>query len=150
MPSGPSVNNPAPLLEHAAVLIRATRPLADFVLIDCPPLLVANDAVEMARHADGVLLIARSGATPVEAAERSAELLERLEIPVVGTVLVASDAVSNASRYYTSRYYAEPERTGFLRRRPSGGNGQSPATETPTGPEAKSTAVEQTPPIGGG
>ncbi|HKN91564.1 MAG TPA: hypothetical protein VJ622_14915, partial [Acidimicrobiia bacterium] len=42
VPSGPSVNNPAPLLEHAAVLIRATRPLADFVLIDCPPLLVAN------------------------------------------------------------------------------------------------------------
>ncbi|HMC80289.1 MAG TPA: division plane positioning ATPase MipZ, partial [Acidimicrobiia bacterium] len=56
VPSGPSVNNPAPLLEHAADLIRATRPLADFVLIDCPPLLVANDAVEMARHADGVLL----------------------------------------------------------------------------------------------
>jgi capsular exopolysaccharide synthesis family protein len=129
--SGPPVDNPAPLLEHAAELIRATRPLADFVLIDCPPLLVANDAVEMARHADGVLLVARSGATPVEAAERSAELLERLEIPVVGTVLVGSEAVSNASRYYTARYYAEPERTGLLRRRSSEGNGERPAPETP-------------------
>jgi capsular exopolysaccharide synthesis family protein len=131
VPSGRPVNNPAPLLEHAAELVRATRPLADFVLIDCPPLLVANDAVELARHADGVLMVARSGATPVEAAGRSAELLERLEIPVVGTVLVASDAVSNASRYYTSRYYAEPERSGLLRRRHSGGSGQAPADGTP-------------------
>jgi len=142
VPSGAPVNNPAPLLEHAAALIDATRPLADFVLIDSPPLLVANDAVEMARHADGVLLVARSGETPVEAAERSAELLERLEIPVVGTVLVASEAVSNASRYYTSRYYAEPDRTGLLRRRSSGGNGQRPAPETADGPESKHSAVD--------
>lgn len=131
VPSGHAVNNPAPLLEHAAELVRATRPLADFVLIDCPPLLVANDAVEMARHVDGVLLVARSGATPVEAAERSAELLERLEIPVVGTVLVASEAVSNASRYYTARYYAEPSRSGLLRRRSPDGNGERSAPETP-------------------
>jgi capsular exopolysaccharide synthesis family protein len=135
VPSGPPVNNPAPLLEHAAELIRATRPLADFVLIDCPPLLVANDAVEMARHADGVLLVARSGATPVEAAGRSAELLERLDIPVIGTVLVGSEAVSNASRYYTSRYYAEPARTGLLRRRSGGGNGQAPEERSPISQE---------------
>jgi capsular exopolysaccharide synthesis family protein len=131
VPSGSPVDNPAPLLEHAADLLQSIRPLADFVLIDCPPLLVANDAVEMARHADGVLLVARSGATPVEAAERSAELLERLDIPVVGAVLVGSEAVSDAARYYTSRYYAEPERSGLLRRRSSDGNGERSAPETP-------------------
>ncbi len=132
VPSGRPVDNPAPLLEHAAGLVRATRPLADFVLIDCPPLLVANDAVEMARHADGVLLVARAGQTPVEAAERSAELLERLEIPVVGTVLVGSEAVSNASKYYTSRYYAEPSRTGLLRRRQAAtGNDRVPPPPAP-------------------
>jgi len=131
VPSGQAVDNPAPLLEHAAELVRATRPLADFVLIDCPPLLVANDAVEMARHADGVLMVARSGKTPVEAAERSAELLERLDIPVVGTVLVGSEAVSNASRYYTARYYAEPERTGLRRRHSSDGDGERSAPEEP-------------------
>jgi len=137
VPSGAAVNNPAPLLEHAAELIAATRPLADFVLIDCPPLLIANDAVELACHADGVLLVARAGGTPVEAAERSAELLERLEIPVVGTVLVGSEAVSNASRYYTSRYYAEPERKGWRHRRASGAT---------TVPEVSATASEEVPP----
>ncbi len=130
VPSGPPIENPAPLLEHAGSLLRAVRGLADFVLVDAPPLLVANDAVDLARHADGVLMVARAGQTPIEAAQRSAETLERLEIPVVGIVLVASEAASSASRYYASRYYAEPERTGRLRRRPAAGNGQvSPAPQ---------------------
>ncbi len=59
--SGPPTENPAPLLEHAGDLLRAARGLADFVLVDTPPLLVANDAVDLARHADGVLLVARAG-----------------------------------------------------------------------------------------
>ena len=128
IPSGAPVENPAPLFEHAGALIAATRRLADFVLIDAPPILVANDAVEMARHADGVLLVARAGKTPVEAAMSSAEILDRLEIPVVGTVLVASEAASSAHRYYGARYYAEPEpRARRLRRRPAGDPGRPEA-----------------------
>lgn len=117
VPSGAALENPAPLFEHAGDLVESVRGLADFVLIDAPPLLVANDAIEMARYADGVLLVARAGETAIEAAERSAELLERLAIPVVGSVLVASEAASSASRYYASHYYSEPERTGRGRRR---------------------------------
>lgn len=117
--SGPPVENPAPLFEHAAHLVQSSRRLADFVLIDAPPLLVANDAIELARHADGVLLVARAGVTPVEAAERCAETIARLEIPIVGSVLVGSDEASSASKYYAARYYAEPERAGLRRRRPA-------------------------------
>ena len=124
-----------------ASLLRAARGLADFVLVDAPPLLVANDAVELARHADGVLLVARAGQTPIEAAERSAETLERLEIPVVGTVLVASEAASSASRYYASRYYAEPERTGWLRRRAAGRQRAEASARAPTAPQEAPPAV---------
>jgi capsular exopolysaccharide synthesis family protein len=132
--SGPAIENPAPLLEHAGDLLRAARGLADFVLVDTPPLLVANDAVDLARHADGVLLLARAGTTPIEAAERSAEQLARLEIPVVGVVLVASEAASTKSHYYSTRYYTEPERKGRGRAR-AGDNGQHPAAEAPSEPE---------------
>jgi capsular exopolysaccharide synthesis family protein len=135
VPSGPPIENPAPLLEHAGELLRAARRLADFVLVDTPPLLVANDAVDLARHADGVLLVARAGVTTIEAAVHSAELLGRLEIPVVGTVLVGSDDASSASRHYSARYYAEPVRSGWRRRRPAGGNGQRPAAAGPGGQE---------------
>jgi capsular exopolysaccharide synthesis family protein len=151
VPSGPPVENPAPLMEHAGDLLRAFRKLADFVLVDSPPLLVANDAVDLARHADGVLLVARAGKTPVDSAERSAELLARLEIPVVGAVLVGSEAASTAARHYTSRYYAEPERTGWLHRRMSGDNGQGPAavdspTRAETGASSPPTLPEEAPP----
>ena len=121
--------------------MRSARGLADFVLVDSPPLLVANDAAELARHADGVLLVARAGRTLIEAAERSTELLQRLEIPVVGVVLTASETAATASRYYASHYYSEPERTGWRHRRPSGGNGKGPAAGIPPAPEEEPPAV---------
>lgn len=145
VPSGPPIENPAPLLEHAGDLLRAARKMADFVLVDTPPLLVANDAVDLARYADGVLLVAHAGKTTIEAAEHSAEILGRLEIPSVGVVLVASEEASSASRYYASRYYAEPERKGRRGRRADENNGQGPASETASRPVS-----EEAPPVVGG
>jgi capsular exopolysaccharide synthesis family protein len=124
VPSGPSVENPAPVLEHARDLVALVRDMADFVLIDTPPLLIANDAAEFGRYADGMLLVARAGQTPIEAAESSVEMLQRLEIPIVGVVLVASETAASSSRYYASRYYSAPDRTGWLRRRPAGAKRQ--------------------------
>lgn len=140
--SGPPMENPAPLFEHAEELVQALRPLADFVIIDAPPLLVANDAIELARHADGVLFVARAGHTPLEAAERCAETLRRLDISVVGTVLVGSDAASSASRYYASHYYAEPDRAGRRRRRT--GAGDEAVSPAPTTPESVEEVLRPT------
>jgi Mrp family chromosome partitioning ATPase len=88
--SGPPVPNPSPLLDHVGDHLGDARHLAEFVLIDAPPLLVTNDAADLARHADGVLLVLRAGRTPVRAATRSAQLLERLDIPIIGAVLVGA------------------------------------------------------------
>ena len=89
--SGVPVRNPSPLLNRIADHLRDARNMADFVLIDAPPLLTTSEGADLARHADGVLLVVRSGWTSVGAATRSAELLERLSIPVVGAVLIGSD-----------------------------------------------------------
>lgn len=140
IPSGPPIENPAPLLEHAGDLLQAARGLADFVLVDTPPLLVANDAVHLARHADGVLLVARAGVTPIEAAQHSAEQLARLEIPVAGVVLVGSESVSTKSRYYSARYYTEPERKSRRGGR-GGGNGHIPAAESASAPAEEAAPV---------
>jgi Mrp family chromosome partitioning ATPase len=43
------------------------------------------------RHADAVLLVVRAGRTSIGAAARSAELLQRLNVPLLGAVLVAGD-----------------------------------------------------------
>ncbi|HYH51678.1 MAG TPA: P-loop NTPase [Acidimicrobiia bacterium] len=141
IPSGPAIENPAPLLEHAGDLLHAVRGLADFVLVDTPPLLVANDAVDLARHADGVLLVTRAGGTTIEAAQHSAEMLKRLDLPVVGVVLVGSESASSSS-YYSARYYREPERTSWRRRRPAGGEkGQHARPPLPAAPEERPTAA---------
>lgn len=96
--SGAPVDNPGPLLDHAGDVLREARSLGDFVLVDAPPLLTTSDAAQLARHADGVLLVVRAGGTTVGAATRSAELLRRLDIPVLGAVLVASDTAPTSSR----------------------------------------------------
>lgn len=89
--SGAPVRNPAPLWDRIGDHLREARSLGDYVLIDAPPLLTTSDGADLARHADGVLLVVRAGRTSVGAAARSADLLERLGIPVLGAVLVGSD-----------------------------------------------------------
>ena len=52
-----------------------------------------------------MLLVARVGVSNVDAAERSIELLNRLDVPIAGVVLVG--AIGASSDYY---YYYQPGR----------------------------------------
>jgi capsular exopolysaccharide synthesis family protein len=92
VPSGAPAETLAPLLDRAGDLLKEARSLADFVLVDSPPLLLASDAADLAHEADGVLLVVRAGHTTAGAAARSAHLLERLDVPVIGAVLMACDS----------------------------------------------------------
>ncbi len=93
--SGQPVRNPSPLLDRIGGHLHDARNLGDIVLVDAPPLLTASETAALASHADGVLLVIRAGRTSVAAAARSAELLLRLEIPVLGAVLVGNDGPGN-------------------------------------------------------
>jgi capsular exopolysaccharide synthesis family protein len=127
--SGSPVENPAALLERLGDLLRAARGLFDLVLVDSPPLLVANDATAIAHDVDAVLLMARSGRTTFDAAERSAEILERIGAKVAGVVLTAAHDTPTAYRHYRYRYYAETEapKRRFGRRTRAASPAPSPA-----------------------
>jgi len=99
--SGAPVRNPAPLLTQVGDHLHEAQSLGDIVLVDAPPLLTTSDGADLARHADGVLVVLRVGRTSVGAAARSVELLERLNIPVIGAVLMGSDGA--ALRPYPKR-----------------------------------------------
>ena len=58
---------------------------------DFVPIRVVRFGIEETRICNGVLLVVRAGRTSIGSATRSAELLERLDIPVLGAVLVAGD-----------------------------------------------------------
>ncbi|HYH52014.1 MAG TPA: hypothetical protein VEG38_20910 [Acidimicrobiia bacterium] len=90
--SGAPVHNVGPLVEEVGDVLKEARDLAHVVLVDTPPLLTRSDAAMLAAQADGVLLVLRAGRTSVGAAARSVELLKRLDIPIIGTVLVGSEA----------------------------------------------------------
>ena len=98
-------SNPAQVVAAQRQVVASARGRFDVILLDTAPLLTANDAVELVSSADLVLLVARVGVSNVDAAERSVELLNRLDVPIAGVVLVG--AIGASSDYY---YYYQPGR----------------------------------------
>jgi Mrp family chromosome partitioning ATPase/capsular polysaccharide biosynthesis protein len=118
--SGAAVSNPAVVIKRTPGVLKAAQPFWEFILVDSAPLLVANDSSDLARAANGVIVMARSGRTTIDAAERTAALLQRLEAPVLGVVLIAANESPTAYRYYRTQYYAdhnEDERSHWWQRR---------------------------------
>jgi len=134
--------NPAGLLAAQRKRLAACRKLAQVVVVDTPPILVANDAIELMQAADAVVLVGRAGHTTVDAAERASELLRRLAMPVVGVVMTGLTSLPRSYRRY---YDSDGDRASEGRRRvpapASATAGGSPSgsdhPEPTTGPEAQ-------------
>jgi polysaccharide biosynthesis transport protein len=78
----------------------------DVILIDTPPMLQFSDARLMARYADGVILVVRSGVTERESALAAREQLAQDQIEVLGTVLNDWDAKGADAKAFNSYYKA--------------------------------------------
>ena len=121
MPAGHSAPNPAELLGSAVMRDLVTRLGEQFdqVIIDTPPLCVVTDAAVVGTQADGVLIVARMGATHGEALRQSVEEMRGLGAKLVGTVL--TDVNQREDRYgYRYGYYQYYEENGH---EPNGKNG---------------------------
>ena len=138
-------HHPTAQLEAARRLLEEARTLANVVIVDTAPILSASVTRELCTLADAVLVVCRSGRTTVSAADRCAELLERLGANTLGVVLVGVPAGPFAD------YYGAPpkgirrplDRLGLGSKRtdaPKGGRHKAPA---PVGVSSR-----QTPPIG--
>lgn len=99
IPAGHAPPNPAELLGSAAMqeLLATLGERFDTVVIDTPPLCVVTDAAVVGARADGVLMVARMGATHGDALRRSVEEMRGLGARVVGTVL--TDVSQREDRY---------------------------------------------------
>lgn len=82
-------------------LVEAVTPHFDWILIDSPPVLAVTDAVDLARAADGVLLVARGTSTPFDIAQRAAAAFSNARI--LGFVLNAVKDAPKGGYYYN--YY---------------------------------------------
>lgn len=110
LPSGvapPGAGNIFYASRFQELMVHARREF-DAVLIDTPPLLLFADTRTVARLADGVILVLRSGVTDQESAMRAQRMLDDDETPLLGTILNDWTPKGSHSRYYDSysRYYA--------------------------------------------
>ena len=85
------------------LLFDRLEPLFDWIIVDSPPAALVSDASLLANYCDGVLLVLRSNATPVDAARRAAQ-----EFPgekLLGTVLNGMQpGLSPYAQYYYATY----------------------------------------------
>jgi capsular exopolysaccharide synthesis family protein len=103
LPSGPLPPNPADLLGSARMdeVIRALGEGADMLLFDTPPVIAVTDTALLAARLDGVLLVVRAGSTRRDHAQRAKELLERVNIRVVGAVITNAEVDTRLGGYYS-------------------------------------------------
>jgi len=101
LPAGPLPPNPADLLGSRRMesVISNLKSRADIVLFDAPPVIVVTDAALLASKLDGVLLVMSAGHTRREHAQRAKELLEKINVRVVGAVLTNASVDSRLSAY---------------------------------------------------
>ena len=73
IPAGDGGDHSSELVANPGIegLIATLSPHFDWIIIDSPPALVVADAIDLARAADAVILVARSGQTPYDVAQRA-------------------------------------------------------------------------------
>jgi Mrp family chromosome partitioning ATPase len=81
-------------------VIAALKERADYVLFDVPPVLAVTDAALLGLKVDAVLLALRAGSSRRDHAARAKQELERVNVPVIGTVLTNAPRDSAVSGYY--------------------------------------------------
>jgi capsular exopolysaccharide synthesis family protein len=101
IPAGAGGDNSSELVANHRFdeLIASLSPHFDWILIDSPPALAVSDAIDLARAADAILLVAREARTPFDVAQRAQAAFSNSRI--LGFVLNAvKDAPSSGSYYY--------------------------------------------------
>lgn len=94
-------------LPSAQTLVDRAKQLADFVVIDSPPLTAVIDTLPFASKADDVLLVTRIGTTQLDKLHELGELLAGNDIVPLGFALLGSPRPEVGGYYLTDRAGAE-------------------------------------------
>ena len=103
--SSPLRTDPGTAIEMVKAAARLGREIADIVIIDSPPILLANDAAELSTFCDATVLMVRAGWTRRGGVVAASDLLRRLEATTVGVVLVGAEHGARAGYYGYYGYY---------------------------------------------
>jgi capsular exopolysaccharide synthesis family protein len=89
IPSGSPLPNPSDSLDSTRMtaLLASVKAQFDMVIIDSPPVLAVADAVELAKHVDGVVLVLDAGGTARVIARKSVAAVRFTGARILGAVL---------------------------------------------------------------
>ena len=90
-------------LPAAGGLLDEAERLADYVVIDSPPLTEVIDALPLARQVDHVVLVVRLGSSNLSQLTRLGDLLDQNDITPAGFVVVGVGRSDETSYYISSR-----------------------------------------------
>jgi len=107
--AGRPTQNPAALLARQQDFVALARMLADFVILDAPPLSV-HDTSELVWMVDAVVVTCRMDRTTITQAERAQEVLGLLGAPAAGVVMLT--AAAGGDREERTRQQLPPDQ-GF-------------------------------------
>ncbi len=110
IPAGPLPPNPADLLslERMRRLLAEMQHTFDVIILDTPPVLVVSDPLIVAAHVDGMIMVARSGKTRLDALRRASATIQRGAVRVIG-VIVNHQSGRGSEGYYYTEYHAVDE-----------------------------------------
>ncbi|HEX8742082.1 MAG TPA: Wzz/FepE/Etk N-terminal domain-containing protein [Thermoleophilaceae bacterium] len=96
-------------LPAAGHLVEDAKALADYVIVDSPPLAEVIDALPLAQQVDEVLVVVRLGRTQLTKLQNLGELLARSDIEPVGFAVVGVPDTGDG--YYYASSAAVPKRS---------------------------------------
>lgn len=106
MPAGKSTASPVAALAANSFesFLRRARERYDAVIVDGPPVIGYVDALNLARQADGTILVADAGKSALDSTQEAVEALKSVGATVTGAVL------NSASEKAVRRLVAQPSR----------------------------------------
>ncbi len=133
-----------PLLEAVGrqlpELLRTARELADYVIVDTPPLGRVSDALRAAMTVDDIVLVSRPGNTDRIELQHTRELLDRMGHTPTGLLVVGEVAAGDAYSTYGEEELRAPQTDRRPRalatrsqRRPRADGDAGPTREAPAG-----------------
>jgi capsular exopolysaccharide synthesis family protein len=112
--SGNLPPNPSELLSSGRMsdILKLLRNQFNTIIVDSPPVLLVTDAMVLAQHVDGVLLVVKPSLTKWAALRQAIEQLQRVKANILGVVV--NDVNVGRSRYYYYRgYYKQKYGKGY-------------------------------------
>lgn len=99
---GPRNAGHALSLGNASSLVMRLRSLADYVIVDTPPLLLSGDAYPLLQLADAVVIVSRRGTGRAHEIKRTAEILDSLGVSKRSVIFTESTAAEREYYSYES------------------------------------------------